>query len=84
MTDLSEFHIPLLHPDQGSLLDYLPPHGLVIIDDLQAVHDNVQEVEEQAVGLRKDYIKDSELPDDFPIPYLSWDEIEVPERQTNY
>ncbi|MGE5124074.1 MAG: transcription-repair coupling factor [Acidobacteriaceae bacterium] len=72
---LSEFHIPLLHPDAGSLLDYLPRTGLVLIDDLQTVRDNVQDVEEQAVGLRKDYIKDGELPANFPIPYLTWDEI---------
>ena len=76
ITSLSEFHIPLLHPNPGNLMDYLPPHGLVVIDDLQAVRDTVQEVEEQAVGLRKDYIKDGELSDKFPIPYLTWDEIE--------
>ncbi len=73
---LSEFHLPLLHPTPVSLLDYLPPQGLILMDDLQAVRDCVQEVEEQAVGLRKDYIKDGELPTDFPIPYLTWGEIE--------
>jgi transcription-repair coupling factor (superfamily II helicase) len=76
ISNLSEFHIPLLHPTPASLLDYLPAHGVIMIDDLQAVRDSVQEVEEQAVGLRKDYIKDSELPADFPIPYLTWSEIE--------
>ena len=76
ISSLSEFHIPLLHPNPGNLLDYLPPHGVVLIDDLQAVRDNVQEVEEQAIGLRKDYIKDGELREDFPLPYLTWDEIE--------
>ena len=76
ITTLSEFHIPLLHPSPGNLLDYLPPQGLVLIDDLQTVREMVQEVEEQAVGLRKDYIKDKQLPDDFPLPYLTWGEIE--------
>ena len=75
-SSLSEFHIPLLHPTPASLLDYLPPQGLILIDDIQAVRDCVQEVEEQAVGLRKDYIKDGELPTNFPIPYLTWNEIE--------
>ncbi len=74
--NLSEFHIPLLHPTPASLLDYLPPQGLILVDDMQAVRDSVQEVEEQAVGLRKDYIKDGELSQDFPIPYLTWSEIE--------
>ena len=76
ISTLSEFHIPLLHPNPASLLDYLPPQGLILIDDLQTVRDYVQEVEEQAVGLRKDYIKDGELPQDFPIPYLTWGEID--------
>jgi transcription-repair coupling factor (superfamily II helicase) len=76
ISNVSEFHIPLLHPNPASLIDYLPPKGLILIDDLQAVQDCVQEVEEQAVGLRKDYIKDGELPEDFPIPYLTWSEIE--------
>lgn len=75
-TVLSEFHIPLLHTTPGSLLDYLPPNGLILIDDLQSVRENVDEVEEQAVGLRRDYIKDGELPEDFPVPYLTWGEIE--------
>ncbi len=76
ISSLSEFHIPLLHPNPSSLIDYLPTKGLVLIDDLQAVQDCVQEVEEQAVGLRKDYIKDGELPEDFPVPFLTWGEIE--------
>jgi transcription-repair coupling factor (superfamily II helicase) len=76
ITSLSEFHIPVLHPAPASFLDYLPPDGLILLDDLQAVKECVLEVEEQAVGLRKDYIKDGELPEDFPIPYLTWSEIE--------
>jgi transcription-repair coupling factor (superfamily II helicase) len=76
ISNLSEFHIPLLHQNPASLIDYLPHKGLILIDDLQAVRDCVQEVEEQAVGLRKAYIKDGELPSDFPIPYLTWSEIE--------
>ncbi len=73
---LSEFNLPQLHPNAGSLLDYLPRQALVATDDLQGVRDTVLEVEEQAVGLRKDYIADGELPDDFPVPYLTWSELE--------
>lgn len=76
ISNVAEFHIPLIHPNPSSLIDYLPPNGLILIDDLQAVQDCVQEVEEQAVSLRKDYIKDGELSEDFPIPYLTWSEIE--------
>jgi transcription-repair coupling factor (superfamily II helicase) len=73
---LSEFHIPLLHPTPASVLDYLPASSVILMDDLQALRDYVQEVEEQAVGLRKNYLQDGELPEDFPIPYLTWGEIE--------
>lgn len=76
ISNLSEFYIPLLHQNSASVIDYIPQKSLILIDDLQAVRDCVQEVEEQAVGLRKDYIKDGELPADFPIPYLTWSEIE--------
>ncbi len=74
--NLSEFNLPQIHPSAGSLLDYLPRHALVATDDLQGVRDTVLEVEEQAVGLRKDYIEDGELPDDFPVPYLTWSELD--------
>ncbi|HNT24811.1 MAG TPA: transcription-repair coupling factor, partial [Anaerolineales bacterium] len=73
---ISEFHLPILHPTPASLLDYLPRQSIVLLDDAQAVRDTVGEVEEQAVGLRKDYVEDGELPADFPIPYLTWSEIE--------
>jgi transcription-repair coupling factor (superfamily II helicase) len=74
--NLSEFNLPQLHPFAGSILDYLPRQALVATDDLQAVRDTVLEVEEQAVGLRRDYIEDGELPDDFPVPYLTWSELD--------
>jgi transcription-repair coupling factor (superfamily II helicase) len=76
ISNLSEFHTPLLHQTPASLIDYMPHKGLILIDDLQAVRDCVLEVEEQAVSLRKDYIMDGELPEDFPVPYLTWGEIE--------
>ncbi|MBN2149379.1 MAG: transcription-repair coupling factor [Anaerolineales bacterium] len=72
----SEFLIPLLHPTPASLLDYLPRSAVIMIDDAEAVRETVTEVEEQALGLRQDYIEDGELQADFPIPYLSWQEIE--------
>ncbi|SRR5258708_4915249 len=35
--ELSEFHIPLLHPQSGSLLDFLPQKAMILIDDLSTV-----------------------------------------------
>jgi transcription-repair coupling factor (superfamily II helicase) len=74
--ETSEFHIPLLHPSPASLLDYLPRQALVLIDDRQAVEDTVTEIEEQAVGMRRDFIADGTLPEDFPIPYLTLSELQ--------
>ncbi len=70
-----EFHIPLLHPQPAGLLDYVPRDGLVVLDDWGTISDLMAEVEEQASGLRRDFIKDGTLPPDFPIPYLTASEI---------
>jgi len=74
-TELSEFHIPLLYQLQSSLLDYLPPKALVLIDDLSVVDGMVSEVEEQAVKLRQESIEEGILSPDFPVPYLTWSEL---------
>ena len=72
----SEFDIPVLHPTPASLLDYLPREALVILDDRQALEDAITEVEQQAVLMRQDFIKEGTLPEDFPIPYLTLGEIQ--------
>src|SRR5688572_5953630 len=73
--ELSEFHIPLLHPQPASLLDYLPQKALILVDDLSIVEGMVAEVEEQAVKFRQDSIAEETLPADFPLPYVTWSEL---------
>jgi transcription-repair coupling factor (superfamily II helicase) len=73
---LSEFHIPLFHSAPSTLLDYLPKKTLILIDDISIVAGVVNEVEEQALKLRGESIAEGTLPDDFPIPYLTWSELE--------
>jgi transcription-repair coupling factor (superfamily II helicase) len=73
---LSEFNIPLLHNAPATLLDYLPQKALILIDDVSLIAAVVSEVEEQAVNLRQDSIAEGILPEDFPIPYLTWSELE--------
>jgi len=73
--EICEFHIPLLHPLASSLLDFLPRQSLIFIDDLQALQDTITEVEEQAVKLREDLLAQGLLSPDYPIPYLTWNEI---------
>ena len=74
--EISEFHIPLIHPSPTGILDYLPRNALVIIEHSDAFRDTIQELEEQAIALRKDYIEAEIIPEDFPIPYLTWDQIQ--------
>jgi transcription-repair coupling factor (superfamily II helicase) len=75
-TNISEFHIPYLHPTPASVLDYLPKEALVLVNNLQNFQDTVNEIEEHALKLRQDYLDDETLPQDFPIPYLTFSEIE--------
>ncbi len=74
--DISEFHIPILYSHAGRIFDYLPRDALVIVDDKEAFQETVQTVEEQALNLRKDYVDEGILNEDFPIPYLTCDQIE--------
>lgn len=72
---LSEFHIPLLHGQPASLLDYLPQKTLVLVDDISLIDIMANEVEEQAVKFRQESINEGTLSPDFPVPYVPWSEL---------
>jgi transcription-repair coupling factor (superfamily II helicase) len=72
----SEFHIPLFHSSPASLLDYLPRQALILIDNLEDFKDTIHDIEEQAVELRADHIAEGTLPQDFPLPYLTFAELQ--------
>ncbi len=74
--DLEEFYLPLVHSMPASLLDYLPSNALVIVDDLDNLQTLANDIEEQAVKLRADSIAEGTLTAEFPVPYLSWSEIQ--------
>ncbi|GAB1471062.1 transcription-repair coupling factor [Chloroflexota bacterium] len=74
-TPLSEFHIPLLHQQPASLLDYLPQKTLVLADDLSLIDVMANEVEEQAVKFRQESINEGTLSPSFPVPYVPWSEM---------
>ncbi|RJP56183.1 MAG: transcription-repair coupling factor [Anaerolineaceae bacterium] len=73
--NVSEFHIPLLHGQPASLLDYLPQKTLVLVDDLSLIDAMANEVEEQAVKFRQESIAEGTLSTDFPMPYVPWSEL---------
>jgi len=73
--ELNEFYIPLAHAMPATVLDYLPADALILVDDLDQFSAVAAEIEEQAVRLRDDSIKEGTLAANFPIPYISWSEI---------
>ena len=75
-TGLDEFFLPVIHSQHASLLDYLPQQSLVLIDDLDNLQAAASEIEEQAVRLRRESVSEGTLPETFPIPYLTWSELQ--------
>ncbi|HQU37547.1 MAG TPA: transcription-repair coupling factor, partial [Anaerolineales bacterium] len=73
--NISEFHIPLLHAQPATLLDYLPQKAIVLIDDLSIIESMAEEVEAQAVKFRQDSVVEETLSADFPLPYVPWSEL---------
>jgi len=71
-----EYYLPQLHPMPASAIEYLPRQGLIFLDDHQALADIATEIEEIAVQTRADMIADGSLPVEFPVPYISWSELE--------
>ncbi len=75
-TEVDEFYLPIVHPSPASILDYLPSPALVLVDDFDLLAGVANEIEEQAVKLRDESIQEGTLSPDYPIPYLSWSEIQ--------
>jgi transcription-repair coupling factor (superfamily II helicase) len=72
----TEFHIPIIHPTPAGIVEYLPPGSIVLIDNKDILQDTVYEIEEQSLSLRQQYLEDAILQPDFPVPYLTWDQIQ--------
>jgi len=70
-----EFFIPYLYPEPGALLDYLPPKGLLITDDLTELEAAVDSLERQAIGLQEELTLGGELPAGFLRPYFTLGEL---------
>jgi len=69
-----EFYLPWLYENHASLLDYLPPETLVIVDDWGALRDSVEEIETAAIDTAQ--AKAASLPPDMPLPYYPWQTIQ--------
>jgi len=72
---LLEFYLPYAHPNQASILDYLPDKSLVIFDDLDTLEISANEIEEQAIRFGKESILQGLLKETGLVPFISWSEL---------
>jgi len=70
-----EFYLPYLYSRPGSLLDYLPLEGLVVVDDWEELEAVLADIEAQAVTLREELVERGEMPPQAPEPYFTWDAL---------
>jgi transcription-repair coupling factor (superfamily II helicase) len=82
-----EFYLPCLSrqpriggTDAGgslpvTLLDYLPPHVLLVLDDLAALEEAAQALESEAADLHAELVAEGQIPADFPAPFKPWKEL---------
>jgi transcription-repair coupling factor (superfamily II helicase) len=69
-----EFYLPYLYTHPATLLDYLPPETLVVVDDPQEMAAVWAGLEEEAVDLREAAEGAGALPPEYPLPYVTWGE----------
>jgi transcription-repair coupling factor (superfamily II helicase) len=65
----------------GSALDYLADEALLVLDDPQGIELAVGRLNQEAQELRAARIEKGELPEDAPLPYLTWQELESQVRK---
>jgi transcription-repair coupling factor (superfamily II helicase) len=70
-----EFYLPYLVGSSASLLDYLPENALVIVEEWDALADTVAELESQAINMEHEKRDSGQLPPDYPLPYVTWDDM---------
>ena len=69
----SWFYAPLFNA--SSVVDFLPPGALVVMDEPQDAERAVEELQAQAQELRSGLLDSKELPPDYPDPLLCWSEV---------
>jgi transcription-repair coupling factor (superfamily II helicase) len=73
-----EFYLPFFYSYPATILDYLPPDGLCVVDDWGALMATAVDLERQARALQGDLIKAGELPPNLPEiaqPYFPWEDL---------
>jgi transcription-repair coupling factor (superfamily II helicase) len=71
-----EFFLPRMDSSAAGVLSYLPKDALVLVEDRAALENAVAETEEHALAQRAEQIKEKTIPEDFPTPYLTLDDLQ--------
>jgi len=78
VTPAKEF-IPIADSSEvvdGSVFDYLGGDALLVLDDPGGIELAITRLNEETQELRATKMERGELPEDFPSPYLTWEELE--------
>ncbi|MGJ3238603.1 MAG: transcription-repair coupling factor [Anaerolineae bacterium] len=70
-----EHYLPYVYEHPISLLNYAPDNTLLVLDDLSEIEQTIRTLQDDAEINRINNIKTGQLPDDFPAPYVTWNEI---------
>ncbi len=76
LRDLKEYLIPLAYPMAGTMLDFLPDDTIIVLDGQEFIASAVTDFEEESLSRREEAVQAGELPEDFPVPFLTWTEME--------
>jgi len=60
----------------GSVFDYLAGDALLVLDEPEGIELTITRLSEETQELRAAKMERGELPEDFPSPYLTWEELE--------
>jgi transcription-repair coupling factor (superfamily II helicase) len=64
-------------PGSATLVSYLPPDSLIILVDPEEVEASTNDLDLQAKQLRQQQAEKGELPEDHPVPYATYQELEA-------
>jgi len=73
LTPNIEFYLPMIYSKPASLLDYLPPDAVVVVDDWPELERGVAELHLHAVQIAEDQ---PSLPPDYPNPLFDWQTLD--------
>jgi len=74
----SQFYFPLFNTQ--SILDYLDDTALIILDAPEEIQAVIERLNKETQELRKAKWQNGELPQEFPSPYLTWEELQLKVR----